>query len=62
MKLRSTLTTELAELVRTGMYVDAVEGFAEIVGLRVAGGDSVGVGLNLDELVAAALAAVKIPG
>src|ERR1700722_19901917 len=48
---RSPLT--FIKLVRTGSAVDTVEGFAEVVGERVGGGDDVGAGLNFYGAVAA---------
>jgi hypothetical protein len=42
-----------AKLVRTRSAVDAVEGFAEVTGQGVGGGDGVGAGLDLDGSVAA---------
>lgn len=44
---------ELAQLVRCGIAVDAVEGFLEVGGQRVGGGDDVITGLDLDSAVAA---------
>jgi hypothetical protein len=43
----------LAQLVPSGIAVDAVEGFMEVVGQGVGGGDDVVTGLDLDGAVAA---------
>jgi hypothetical protein len=47
------VTPDLAQLVRSGIVVDAVEGFIEVVGQGVGGGDDVVSGLDLDGSVAA---------
>jgi hypothetical protein len=44
---------ELAQLVRSGIAVDAVEGFMEVMGQGVGGGDDVVTGVDLDGAVAA---------
>jgi hypothetical protein len=45
---------ELAQLVRSGIVVDAAEGFVEVAGQGAGGGDDVVTGLDLDGAVAAA--------
>ena len=40
---------ELAQLVRSGIAVDAAEGFVEVGGQWVGGSDGVGAGMDLDD-------------
>jgi hypothetical protein len=51
--LVEALRPDLAQLVRSGIVVDAVDGFAEVAGEGVGGGDDVASGLDLDGAVAA---------
>ena len=48
-----SLKPELAQLVRSGIVVDAAEGLVDVSGQRVGGGDLLVSGLDLDGAVAA---------